>query len=392
MEALRGRVVTPENVIEDGVLGFSGGVITHVGTWAGAPEPVRAAAPAAPRAGELLLPGLVDVHNHGGGGASIPDSSTPEEIAVAVAEHRRHGTTRMIASLVTAGGDALVEKVAMLADVAEAGVIAGIHLEGPFISVARCGAQNPAHITGGDPELTARVLRAGRGHVRTMTLAPETENLLGAGGVVDTLIAGGALPSFGHTDADAQVMRTALTETAAMLAGSGRRATVTHLFNGMRTIHHRDPGPVPPALAAAREGEVVVELVADGAHLHPELVTDVFTLAGSANIALVTDAMAAAGMADGAYRLGSLDVVVSGGIARLAEGGSIAGGTAHLLDVVRTSVRGGVGLVDAVGAASVVPAGVIDPDPRFGALRVGNAAEIVRTSADLELLDVVAPA
>ncbi len=392
MEAVRGRVVTPEEVIEDGVIAFSGGVITHVEPWEDAPAQVREAGAAAPGAGELLLPGLVDVHNHGGGGASIPDASDPAEIATAVAEHRRHGTTRMMASLVTAAGDALVEKVAMLADVADSGVIAGIHLEGPFISVARCGAQNPAHIVDGDPELTARLLRAGRGHVRTMTVAPETANLLGAGGVVDTLLEGGALPSFGHTDAGSEVMRAALSETAAMLEGTGRRATVTHLFNGMRTIHHRDPGPVPPALAAARDGEVVVELVADGAHLAPELVRDVFTLVGSANIAFVTDAMAAAGVADGEYRLGSLDVVVAGGVARLAEGGSIAGGTAHLLDVVRTSVRGGVGLVDAVAAASVAPSFVLDPEPEFGALRVGHAAEIVRTSADLELIDVIAPA
>lgn len=392
MEAVRGRVVTPEEVIEDGVVAFSAGVITHVGTWAEAPENVRETGAAAPGEGELLLPGLVDVHNHGGGGASIPDTDDPAEVATAVAEHRRHGTTRMMASLVTAAGDALVEKVAMLADIADEGLIAGIHLEGPFISVARCGAQNPAHIIGGDVELTARVLRAGRGHVRTMTLAPETDHLLGPHGVVATLLEAGALPSFGHTDAGSDLMRTALTETTAMLAGTGRRATVTHLFNGMRTIHHRDPGPVPPALAAAREGEVIVELVADGAHLAPELVRDVFTLVGSANIALITDAMAAAGVADGEYRLGSLDVVVSDGIARLAEGGSIAGGTAHLLDVVRTSVRGGVGLVDAVAAASVVPSHVIDPAPEFGALRVGHAAEIVRTTADLELLDVTAPA
>src|SRR5690625_4697669 len=278
----------------------------------------------------------------------------------------------------------LRRRVAWLAAAADEGIIAGIHLAGPSISRARCGAQNPAHIIPGDPALTRDLVDLGRGHVRTMTIAPETPNLEG---VLGALVEGGAVPSFGHTDTDEATMREAIAAGVAALAGTGRRATVTHLFNGMRPIHHRPPGPVPAALAAASRGEVIVELIGDGVHLHPGIVRDVFELVGANNIALITDAMAATGMADGEYRLGSLDVVVADGVARLAGGESIAGGTAHLLDVVRTTVAGGVPLVDAVRAAATVPASIIDPAAGFGALEVGKPAQVLRVDEQLRIID-----
>src|SRR5699024_6919307 len=191
--------------------------------------------------------------------------------------------------------------------------------------------------------------------------------------------------------ADDATMRAAIDAASSALAGSPRRPTITHLFNGMRPIHHREPGPVPPALAAARRGEAVVELIGDGAHLAPGIVRDVFELVGADNIALITDAMAATGMADGEYRLGSLDVVVAGGVARLAEGGSIAGGTAHLLDVVRITAQGGVPLVDAVRAASLTPAEIIQPavpGAPFGALRIGYRADAVVVGGDWQVEEV----
>jgi len=163
--------------------------------------------------------------------------------------------------------------------------------------------------------------------------------------------------------------------------------TVTHLFNGMRPLTHRDPGPIPVFLAAAARGEAVVELIGDGTHVAPELVESIFSLVGADNIALVTDAMAAAGMPDGAYRLGSQDVTVADGVARLTHGGSIAGGTAHLLDVVRTTVAGGVPLVDVVRAAATTPAAVLGDD-RVGALEAGRRADIVLTDDDLRVLSV----
>lgn len=383
MHVLRGQVITPTMVIPDGVITVAGGHITHVGAWADAPATIREThTPARPE--RYLAPALVDVHNHGGGGVSFPDTTSLGDVGVAVGEHQAHGTMRMLASLVTADPDVLRERTALLADAADAGLIAGIHLEGPFLSALRCGAQNPAAIIPADPRLTADLLSIGRGYVRTMTIAPESA---GARDAIKVLIDGGAVPSFGHTDADSEVMREAINYTVEMLEGTGRRATVTHLFNGMRPVHHRAPGPVPPALSAAKRGEVVLELIGDGAHLNPQIVRDVFELVGADNIALVTDAMAATGMPDGAYRLGSLDIVVSGGLARLADGTSMAGGTAHLLDVVRTTVAGGVPLADAVRSATLVPARIIDPQATFGALQVGYAAEIIELDENLRLIN-----
>lgn len=333
-----------------------------------------------------MLPGLVDLHCHGGGGASFPDAADARTARTAVVEHRRHGTTSLVASLVTASADTLRERVATLADLADAGEIAGIHLEGPFLSAARCGAQDPALLLAPDTGLVDELLALGRGHVVTMTLAPELRGNRGPAGVGAHLAAAGALPSWGHTDAGPEDARAAVIESAAWL-GEGTRPTVTHLFNGMHPLHHRDPGPVPDFLAAARRGAAVVELIGDGVHLDPALVCAVVELVGPDNAVLVTDAMAAAGMPDGAYRLGSQDVLVAAGVARLAADGALAGGTAHLLDVVRTTVAGGVPLADAVRMASTTPAAVLGRAD-IGALAAGRAADVLVTDAELRPLEV----
>lgn len=396
VEVIRGDLVTPDDVIFDGALAVEDDVIIWIGAAgqaraAGFGEQV-AAVDAAP--GELVMPALVDLHNHGGGGASFPDAIDLDQVATAVAAHRDQGTGHLIASLVTAAPQVLRERVALLADAADAGIIAGIHLEGPFLSTARCGAQDPALIIDGDAALTAELLELGRGHVVTMTVAPETPGLLGDDGVVATLVRGGAMPSWGHTDACASQFRRAAIEGERLIEAAGARsprATVTHLCNGMRPMHHRDAGPIPPALALAAQGELVIELIADGTHLSEDFVLEMFELVGAQNIALVTDAMAAAGMPDGSYRLGTQEVTVQDAVARLHEGGSIAGGTARLLDVVRGSVEAGVELHDAVRSATLVPAEVIghaEIGRAYGALRVGYAADLLRTDDDLRLIDL----
>lgn len=173
--------------------------------------------------------------------------------------------------------------------------------------------------------------------------------------------------------------------------GLSSRATATHLFNGMRPLHHRDPGPVAACLAAAARGDLVVELVADGVHLADGTVRAVFELVGPGSVLLVTDAMAAAGMADGDYQLGPMAVRVGGGVARLispdGSSGSIAGGTAHLLDVVRAVVGAGVDLVSAVRAATLTPATVLARED-IGALVVGRRADVLVTDGDLRPLAV----
>nr|WP_315097806.1 amidohydrolase family protein [uncultured Cellulomonas sp.] len=380
---LRGRLVTPRGVVDDGAVVVDDATIVWVGPAEVLPRGWTLTEPT----DATILPGLVDLHCHGGGGASFPDALDAAQAQRAVDEHRRHGTTSLVASLVTAAPDVLLARTAVLAQLAEAGEIVGIHLEGPFLSAARCGAQNPADMLEGDPELVRRIADAAGGHLATMTVAPEVP---GADAVIEALVDVGAVPSLGHTDASAEQVDRAVDLGFDLLAArSNRRLTATHLFNGMRPLHHRDPGPVSACLAAAARGELVVELVADGTHLADGTVRAVFDLVGAGSVALVTDAMAAAGMPDGEYQLGPMTVHVADGVARVAdETGAIAGGVAHLLDIVRTVVAAGVPLEDAVLAAATVPADVLGRRD-LGALAAGRRADLVVTDADLGVLRVM---
>ncbi|WP_422114894.1 N-acetylglucosamine-6-phosphate deacetylase [Brachybacterium sp. UNK5269] len=379
--ALRGAAVLEQGLVPDALVLIDGPDILWSGPAGRAPA--HTAAESIVHDG-LILPGLVDLHCHGGGGASFPDAADATEMLVAVHEHRRHGTTGLVASLVTADPATLRARTGELAALAAAGEIEGIHLEGPFLSVARRGAQDPAHITAGDPELVRELAALAGGALATMTLAPEAE---GADTVIDVLAEVGALPSLGHTDgSSAQLTRAVERSGAALRRERGRSPlpTATHLFNGMRPMHHRDPGPALAALDAAARGELVVEVIADGAHLDARTVAHVFAIAAEDHVVLVTDAMAAAGMADGRYRLGALEVTVAAGVATLTGGDAIAGGTAHLLDVVRFAVNeAGVDLVRAVRAASSVPARVLGAQDRIGALGAGRRADAVLVDAGL---------
>ena len=385
--ALRGSAVLEQGLVPDALLLISGEDII----WAG---PASQAPPH--QADELIshdgmiLPGLVDLHCHGGGGASFPDATGTEDMLTAVAEHRRHGTTSLVASLVTADAATLRSRVADLAQLAADGEIAAIHLEGPFISVERRGAQNHEHIIGGDADLVRELAELAGGALATMTVAPEAED---ADAVIEALAEVGALPSLGHTDGSSAQMTHAVELSVAELRrerGRSARPTATHLFNGMRPIHHRDPGPALAALDAAARGDLVVEVIADGVHLDARTVAHVFALAAEDNVALVTDAMAAAGMPDGQYRLGALDVTVDAGVATLTGATAIAGGTAHLLDVVRFAVtEAGVDLVRAVRAASTVPAAVLGMEDRIGSLAAGRRADVVLVDAQLAAVRVL---
>ncbi len=378
--ALRGTAVLEQGLVPEALVLCAGQRIL----WAGPAEQVPAELDPAHGAVRtldhdgLILPGLVDLHCHGGGGVSFPDSPTAEEMLTAVHEHRRHGTTSLVASLVTADAATLRDRVAQLARLHRDGEIAAIHLEGPFLSEARRGAQNPAHLTDGDPELVRELAEIADGALATMTLAPEAER---ADEVIDALAESGALPSLGHTDGGSAEMTRAVGRSLAALRRARGRSplpTATHLFNGMRPIHHRDPGPALAALDAAGRGELVVEVIADGVHLDARTVAHVFSLAAEDCVVLVTDAMAAAGMADGRYRLGALDVTVEDGVAALTEGGAIAGGTAHLLEVLRHAVlEAGVDLVAAVRAASTVPARVLGLQDEIGTLAAGRRADVL---------------
>ena len=388
--ALRGTAVLEQGLVPDALVLCAGERILWAGPAAHAPAELLPEDSRVLEHDGLILPGLVDLHCHGGGGASFPDSEGAEEMLAAVLEHRRHGTTSLVASLVTADAATLREKVAQLTGLHRDGEIAAIHLEGPFLSEARRGAQNPAHLTDGDPALVRELAEIAGGALATMTVAPEAA---GADEVIDALAGSGAVPSLGHTDGGSAEMTRAVDRSIAALRrrrGRSPLPTATHLFNGMRPIHHRDPGPALAALDAASRGEMVVEVIADGVHLDARTVAHVFALAAEDHVVLVTDAMAAAGMADGRYRLGALDVTVEAGVATLTEGGAIAGGTAHLVEVLRLAVlEAGVELVAAVRAASTVPARVLGLEDEIGSLAAGRRADVLMVDRALRPVTVL---
>lgn len=372
---LRGRAVLPDAVLPDAVVVVEGERFGWVGTAADAGTAMLAAA----CDGGTMLPGLIDLHCHGGGGHFFPDGDAASARAAA-AYHLRHGTTSLLASLVTAPLPQLQRAVHTLDGLAEAGTIVGTHLEGPFLAAARCGAHDPRAMLAPDAAIAGALLAEGA--VRTVTLAPE---LPGAAALAAQVAAAGAVASIGHTDADTAVTRRAL---AGIVERHGAPALVTHLFNGMRPWHHRDPGPAAACLAAARHGEAVLELIADGVHLADETVRMVFDLVGPEQVALVTDAVT--GTAGGRYRLGSAEIEVRDGVARLVADGSLAGGTTRLLDVLRRCVqRAGLPLVDAVRAASLTPARVLGLDGERGALRSGQRADLLSVDDGLRPLEVL---
>ncbi|MFA1545309.1 N-acetylglucosamine-6-phosphate deacetylase [Actinomadura chokoriensis] len=317
--------------------------------------------------GRYVVPGFVDMHVHGGAGASY---QRPQQARRAASFHLAHGTTTTMASLVTGTPRELAETVAGLADLAADGVIAGIHLEGPYLARDRCGAHDPALLRAPDPAEFRRLVRLGRGHVRMITLAPE---LPGALDLVREAADAGVIPAVGHTEAAGGTAR------AAFDAGA---RVATHLFNAMRPLHHREGGPVAAALNDPR---VTVELINDGVHVEPAVTRLAFAAAGP-RVALITDAMAAAGMGDGDYRLGAMDVEVRGGRATLAGGTSIAGSTITMADAFRRAVTdAGLPVQDAARAASLTPARALGIGSRAGSLEPGKDADLAVLDDDLQV-------
>jgi N-acetylglucosamine-6-phosphate deacetylase len=317
---------------------------------------------------DLIVPGFVDLHCHGGGGHTFTTGDA-DAARAAAGFHLRHGTTTMLASLVSSPYELMRDATVAFAPLVAGGVIAGVHFEGPYLSGVRCGAQNPAYLR--DPsvdELTA-LIALGRGAVRMVTIAPELPGALDA----ITLLAGaGVIAALGHTDATYEQT----------LAGVAAGATVgTHVFNGMRPPHHREPGPVIALLGAA---PIVCELIADGIHLHPGMLAFAARTAGPDRAALITDAMDAAGIADGQYDLGGQAVVVRDRVARLVRDSSIAGSTLTMDAAFRKAVDAGIPLPDVAAMASTTPARALGLADEVGALEAGLRADLVVLSPELE--------
>jgi len=226
--------------------------------------------------------------------------------------HRRHGTTTLVASLVTASQPDLIEQIRALAPLVDDGTFAGIHLEGPWLSHHRCGAHDPALLRAPEPAEVAALIDAGGGRIIMATIAPELPGVIAA---IEQMTAAGVVAAVGHTDCSADQARRAVDSGATV---------ATHLLNQMPAIHKRAGGPV---VALLDDPRVTVELIPDGVHVDPALIGFLVRSLGPDRVAAVTDAMGAAGAPDGDYRIGALDVVVSGGVANLAGGGPLAGST-----------------------------------------------------------------
>ncbi len=364
------RLVSGGLAVDDGWLLFSGDSIVGRGTgdsWRlhGADDVVDAA-------GRILTPGFIDLHCHGGGGAAVEDGAAA--IARVLDAHTAHGTTRSVLSLVSADLEVLEERLAIVADVGRDDPrVLGTHLEGPFLSESFRGAHHSLALR--DPDATAvdRLLTAGAGVLRQITLDPERP---GATAAIERFVDAGVVVAVGHTGADVDATRSAFARGATLL---------THAFNAMPGIHHRAPGPV---LAALGTPGVTLEVIADGVHVHPHVIRMLFDLAPG-RIALVTDAMAAAAAADGQYRLGDLTVSVEAGVAHLADSDVIAGSTLTQDAALRRAVREvGLDLETAVSAVTETPAAALGLAARLGRLDPGFAADAVLLDESLEVRGV----
>ncbi|WP_314149544.1 N-acetylglucosamine-6-phosphate deacetylase [uncultured Leifsonia sp.] len=356
------RKVDADGLVDEFWLVAEDGRIVATGTgigWRGAAQtPGREVVDAH---GHWLTPGFIDLHCHGGGGHPYDDG--PDQMLAALATHRAHGTTRALVSHVANPLASLRESLGVVADLAAVDpLILGSHLEGPFLAPERRGAHDAAFLREPGPEMVEELIGAARGTLRTTTIAPELPNALESIGV---LIEAGVVVGIGHTAADY--------DQAARAFEVGARLLV-HAFNAMNGIHHRAPGPV---MAAIENPEVTLELILDGLHVHPSVAGLLFREA-SGRVALVTDAMAAAGATDGYYRLGGLNVTVKDGLAVLSGTSTIAGSTLTQDVALRNAITlVGLDPVPAVTALTLAPARVLGEDHRLGRLHTGYAADAV---------------
>ena len=317
----------------------------------------------------IAVPGFVDLHVHGFAGVDFAaaDAAAYRRAGEALAAT---GVTAFRPTFVTAPAEELVASLREVPRMTAGARVLGCHLEGPFISPRRLGMHSAEARRDPDPTLLERLLAAGP--VAHVTLAPELD---GALELIDVLVARGVVVSCGHTDATAEEAHAAFDRGARV---------VTHLFNAMRPFAHRDPGIAAAALA---RDDVVVELILDGYHLADDAVR-LARRAARGRVALVTDAIAAAGIGDGEWRLGAVEVVVRGGVVRRADTGVLAGSVVTMHEAIRNLIALGATFEEAVDAATRVPARAARR-PDLGTLAPGAAADVAVLDDNLELVRVL---
>ncbi|MCX4370403.1 MAG: N-acetylglucosamine-6-phosphate deacetylase [Dysosmobacter sp.] len=314
--------------------------------------------------GCCVIPGLVDVHFHGAVGEDFSDA-TPEGLQKIADYELSQGVTYLCPAGMTLPEDQLTaickNTAAHQKKKAGGAEVVGAHLEGPFLSAAKKGAQNGAFLHDPDISMLKRLQEAAEGCVKLVTLAPEQP---GAMEFIREAVSMGIAVSLGHTTADYDTAKTAFE------AGANH---TTHTYNAMPPFVHRNPG----VIGAAFDSGAFAELICDGVHIHPSVVRATFRLFGKERMLLVSDTMRAAGMPDGNYTLGGQAVIVKGPLCTLEDGTTIAGSATNLMTCMRTAVSFGVPLADAVRACTFNPAQSIGIESRAGTLDAGKEASIV---------------
>ncbi|MGA9885046.1 MAG: N-acetylglucosamine-6-phosphate deacetylase [Candidatus Acidiferrales bacterium] len=375
------RVLTPEEELTDAIVVVEDGRITALGHR----DEVRVPAGAADyvASGMTLVPGFIDVHIHGAGGHDVMEA-TPRALDRVTSTVARHGTTSIVATTVTAPIEGTCHSLEGIAqyirkhegpsgDARPAAEILGIHLEGPFISKAKRGVHPPDSLARPSVDVLNKLLGAADGSVRIVTLAPE---LPGAIELIEAVVAAKIVAALGHTDANYDQARAAI--------HAGARHAV-HVYNAMRPFEHRDPGIIG---AIFTDPEMTAEIIADGVHVAGPAIQVLIGCKGADTVLLVSDGIAATGMPDGNYRLGSLEVTVKNGVCRNSEG-KLAGSTLTLDRALRNVVALGVSLQDAVRMATILPARRLGLAGKKGIIAIGADADLVALTPDLRVAGVM---
>jgi N-acetylglucosamine-6-phosphate deacetylase len=371
------RALTPTAEIADAGILIREDVIEAIGPRSGMTLPAGAQEIRA--TDKTAIPGFLDVHIHGAGGHDVMEGNATALRAI-TRKVSEYGTTSLVATTVTASTDETLRAVEGIAgyiahqhetEVPRAEVL-GIHFEGPFISKQRRGVHPAEWIQLPSAETLSRFLKAAAGNARILTIAPE---VLGAAPCIDAAREAGLVVSMGHTDATYEQAR------AAMARGA---RSATHVYNAMRPFTHRDPGVIGAVLTSP---DVNAELIADGVHVEEAAMKLLLMAKGAAHVTLVSDGLSATGMPDGKYMLGSLEVIVSGGICRNAEG-TLAGSTLTLDRALRNIVALGASLTDAVRMLTLNPATLLGIEFKKGSLRAGADADILLLDEGLHITNV----
>lgn len=317
----------------------------------------------------VLIPGFVDIHSHGAGGFYFSDSN-PSHVNQAIATHRSAGTTSQIASLVTAEVSTLRDQITSLIPFVNSGALAGIHLEGPYLSSVKCGAHDPHLLRTPTLDEVKSLIESGQGSIRMITIAPELE---GAIECIQWLASQGIIAAIGHSDADAASTRRAIDAGAQV---------VTHFSNAMS----KNLNGESMATQVLSDSTISLELINDGVHVANDVINEVIEKALQRTI-LITDAMSAAGSTDGLYSIGELDVEVKDSIARLVANGALAGSTLTMEQAFLNFIKkDGVSIIDAVHASSTLPAKILGLE-KVGSIAIGSKANILHFDGEkIELL------